>query len=121
MIGLPAGVKVFLACGRTDMRKGMSGLAMQARRCWRRTRFGPRFLLQGPPRRFNQGALLGYAGAVPIRQTSGERTLHLALAGGWGSAADSGAAVDAVGGDRLTGAAADLASGSGGLRRGRLT
>jgi hypothetical protein len=29
VIGLPAGVKVFLACGRTDMRKGMDGLAMQ--------------------------------------------------------------------------------------------
>jgi hypothetical protein len=29
VIGLPAGVKVFLACGRTDMRKGMVGLAMQ--------------------------------------------------------------------------------------------
>ena len=29
MIGLPLGVKVFLACGRTDMRKGMDGLAMQ--------------------------------------------------------------------------------------------
>ena len=29
MIGLPAGVKVFLACGRTDMRKRMDGLAMQ--------------------------------------------------------------------------------------------
>ncbi len=29
MIGLSGGVKVFLACGRTDMRKGMDGLAMQ--------------------------------------------------------------------------------------------
>jgi transposase len=29
VIGLPPGVKVFLACGRTDMRKGMDGLAMQ--------------------------------------------------------------------------------------------
>ena len=29
MIGLPAGVKVFLACGRTDMRKGLDGLAIQ--------------------------------------------------------------------------------------------
>jgi hypothetical protein len=29
VIGLPAGVKVFLACGRTDMRKGMDGLAIQ--------------------------------------------------------------------------------------------
>ena len=30
MIGLPPGVRVWLACGRTDMRKGMDGLAMLA-------------------------------------------------------------------------------------------
>jgi transposase len=29
MIGLPPGVKVYLACGRTDMRKGTNGLALQ--------------------------------------------------------------------------------------------
>ncbi len=28
MIGPPAGMRVFLACGATDMRKGMIGLAM---------------------------------------------------------------------------------------------
>ena len=28
MIALPSGVRVFLACGVTDMRKGMTGLAM---------------------------------------------------------------------------------------------
>jgi transposase len=28
MIGLPGGVRVYLACGVTDMRKGMIGLAM---------------------------------------------------------------------------------------------
>jgi transposase len=28
MIGPPAGVRVYLACGATDMRKGMIGLAM---------------------------------------------------------------------------------------------
>ncbi|MBV8577735.1 MAG: IS66 family insertion sequence element accessory protein TnpB [Acetobacteraceae bacterium] len=28
MIGAPPGVRVWLACGRTDMRKGMDGLAM---------------------------------------------------------------------------------------------
>ena len=28
MIGLSPGVKVYLACGRTDMRKGMDGLAL---------------------------------------------------------------------------------------------
>ena len=30
MIGPPLGVRVWLACGRTDMRKGMDGLAMLA-------------------------------------------------------------------------------------------
>jgi transposase len=30
MIGPPPGVRVWLACGRTDMRKGMDGLAMLA-------------------------------------------------------------------------------------------
>jgi transposase len=30
MIGLPSGVRVWLACGYTDMRKGMDGLAMLA-------------------------------------------------------------------------------------------
>jgi transposase len=28
MIALPPGVRVYLACGATDMRKGMAGLAM---------------------------------------------------------------------------------------------
>ena len=31
MIGPPAGVRVYLACGVTDMRKGMIGLAMLVR------------------------------------------------------------------------------------------
>lgn len=30
MIGLPSGVRVWLACGYTDMRKGMDGLALLA-------------------------------------------------------------------------------------------
>ena len=38
MIPVPSGVRVWLAVGRTDMRKGMNGLALQklwgARRRW---------------------------------------------------------------------------------------
>jgi len=30
MIGLPASTRVFLACGTTDMRKGIDGLAVLA-------------------------------------------------------------------------------------------
>ncbi len=32
MITLPSGVRVWLACGHTDMRKGMDGLAMLAQK-----------------------------------------------------------------------------------------
>jgi transposase len=38
-LGLPAGVRVFLACGRTDMRKGMDGLAMLAQQVLRQDPF----------------------------------------------------------------------------------
>jgi transposase len=40
MIGPPAGVRVWLACGRTDMRKGMDGLAMLAQEVLKQDAFG---------------------------------------------------------------------------------
>ncbi|HEY2417075.1 MAG TPA: IS66 family insertion sequence element accessory protein TnpB [Steroidobacteraceae bacterium] len=40
MIGLPPGVRVWLACGRTDMRKGMDGLAMLAQQVLHEDPFG---------------------------------------------------------------------------------
>lgn len=40
MIGPPPGVRVWLACGRTDMRKGMDGLAMLAQQVLHDDAFG---------------------------------------------------------------------------------
>jgi transposase len=40
MISLPSGARVWLACGRTDMRKGMDGLAMLAQRVLAEDPFG---------------------------------------------------------------------------------
>lgn len=40
MIGPPAGVRVWLACGHTDMRKGMDGLALLAQEVLREDPFG---------------------------------------------------------------------------------
>lgn len=40
MIAIPAGVRVYLATGRTDMRKGMPGLAMLAQEVLRQDPFG---------------------------------------------------------------------------------
>ena len=38
MIGLPAGTRVWLAVGRTDMRKALTGLPPRSRSEWRRFR-----------------------------------------------------------------------------------
>jgi transposase len=40
MIGPPPGVRIWLACGRTDMRKGMDGLAMLAQQVLNEDPFG---------------------------------------------------------------------------------
>ena len=40
MIGLPSGVRVWLACGTTDMRKGMDGLALLAQQVLMEDPFG---------------------------------------------------------------------------------
>ncbi len=40
MIPLPGGARVWLATGRTDMRKGMNGLALQVQEVLRRDPFG---------------------------------------------------------------------------------
>jgi transposase len=40
MISLPPGARVWLACGRTDMRKGIDGLAMLAQQVLAEDPFG---------------------------------------------------------------------------------
>jgi transposase len=48
MIALPPGVRVWLACGRTDMRKGMDGLAMLAQQVLKEDPFsGALFAFRG--------------------------------------------------------------------------
>ncbi len=58
MIALPPGVRVYLACGMTDMRKGMVGLAMLVQQGLVRRSVRRRALrLPWPPRRADQAAL----------------------------------------------------------------
>ena len=58
MIALPSGVRVYLACGVTDMRKGMMGLAMLVQQMLAEDPFdGACFRLPRPPRRADQAGL----------------------------------------------------------------
>jgi hypothetical protein len=77
MIGPGTGVRVYLACGVTDMRKGIAGLSTIAQDVLR----------QKPAL---QGARAG--------------ALSVALGEGWRRAADLGTACDALGRDRLAAA-----------------
>ena len=47
MISVPSGVRVWLAVGRTDMRRGMNGLALQVQEAMGRARESVCF--QRPP------------------------------------------------------------------------
>ena len=61
MISLPSGVRVWLACGHTDMRKGMDGLAMLAQQVLEESPFsGALFAFRG--RRGGLIKLLWYDG-----------------------------------------------------------
>src|ERR1700738_1582358 len=95
MNGLPAGTRVWLAAGATDMRKGFDSLAAQAQTVLGQDPFsGHVFCFRG--RRGDLVKLLWWGGAEP------------------------GATVDAAGGDRLADAAANLAAGAGRLSLGGL-
>lgn len=90
MIGLPAGVKVFRACGATDMRKGMDGLAVQVQTILRQDPFSGHVFVSQAARRSREGALLGHAGPVPfakrldqgrfIRPSPADRVAYLTAA-----------------------------------------
>jgi hypothetical protein len=105
MIGLPAGARVWLAAGVTDMRKGFDGLAAQAQSMLGQDPFSGHVFCLRPPRRSDQAVVVGWRRAVPVRQTAGAGTIRLTARGGWRGGADAGAVVDAAGRDRLADAA----------------
>ena len=89
MIGPGTGVRVYLACGTTDMRKGIAGLAALAQDVLR----------QKP----TSGAVFAFRGR------RGDRVKLLY----WDGQADLGAARHALGGHRLAQAELGCAAGSG--------
>ena len=122
MIGLPAGTRVWLAAGATDMRKGFDSLAAQAQTVLGRDPFsGHVFCFRG--RRGDFVKLLWWDGdgqclfAKRLERGCWRGSpIRVAARRGGDGGADAGATVDAAGGDRLANAAADLAARVGRLR-----
>ena len=99
MIGPGTGVRVYLACGVTDMRKGIEGLAALTQDVLRQKPTGGAvFAFRG--RRGDRLKLLYFDGQVlSLLQGPAERPLSVAVGGGWGRSTDVSANGDAVGRD----------------------
>ena len=116
MNGLPAGTRVWLAAGATDMRKGFDSLAAQAQTVLGQDPFsGHVFCFRG--RRGDLVKLLWWDGdglCLFAKRLERGRFVWPRAEEGHGSA-EPGAIVDAAGGDRLANAAANLAARAGRL------
>jgi transposase len=69
MIPLPSGVRVWLATGHTDMRKGFPSLSLQVQEILHRDPLsGHLFCFRGRPRRSIEGDLARRSGSLPVHQ-----------------------------------------------------
>jgi hypothetical protein len=95
---LPRGVKVHLAFGYIDMRKGIDGLAMLVQGVLRQDPFsGAPVRVPRPQGQSHQDRLLGWYRPLPVHQAARARRLPLAVKrrARWDADADLGAVVDA--------------------------
>ena len=79
MMIVPAGVKVHLALGYTDMRKGMDGLAMLVQETLKKDPFcGHLFAFRGKTGADHQDPVLGWQRAVPVHQADRSGRIRVA-------------------------------------------
>ena len=79
MIPTPSDVRVWLAVGRTDMRRGMNGLALQVQEALQRDpHVGDLFVFRGCARRPDQDPLARRPRAITLRQAAGARSICVA-------------------------------------------
>ncbi len=114
MIPLSQGVRVWLATGHTDMRKGFASLSLLVQEVLRRDPLsGHLFCFRG--RRGDLLKVIWHDGRVPVHEAAGARPLFVAERGGRRGNDLSGAARLSAVGDRLAPSAGKLASDVGGM------
>jgi transposase len=117
VITVPAGVRIYLACGATDMRKGFDSLSVMAQEVLKQDPFaGHLFAFRG--RRGDLVKILYWDGQgfLPVRQAAGEGSLCVADHQGRLGHAHAGAAVDVARRHRLAHATTHLATECRGVR-----
>ena len=100
MISPPAGTRIWIAAGITDMRRGFTGLSAQIQTALEQNPFeGHVFVFAGAARRSDQGSLVRRRRALSFFKTSGARAFCLAPGGCRHCLADAGTIVDDAGRD----------------------
>jgi transposase len=84
MIPVPTGVRVWLATGHTDMRKGFASLSLHVQEVLRRDPLcGHLFCFRGRRGNLFEGDLARWPRCMPVHEAFGTGTLFVAIAGGW--------------------------------------
>lgn len=114
MIPIPSSVKVWLATGCTDMRRGFPGLSLMVQKTLKRDPMsGHLFVFRGP----DQGDLARRPGCLPVHEEARARAVHMAVSGRWHGGDHAGAARLSARRHRLANAAKNLASDVGGMSK----
>jgi hypothetical protein len=110
MIPIPSGVRVWIATGHTDMRRGMQGLALQVQESLKRDpHTGDLYIFRG--RRGDLAKILWHDGiGLSLRQTTGPRKVHMAVGVRRGGVDLGGADGVHARRDRLAESATDVAA-----------
>jgi hypothetical protein len=118
MIGLPAGTRIWIAAGVTDLRRGFTGLSGMVQNALQENPFsGHVFVFRG--RRGDLIKLLWWSGDGPVLicEAIGARKIFLAASDQRNGFADASTVIDVAGRDRLASTGAQLPSRSGGVKR----
>src|SRR3954466_12305932 len=78
MIPIPSGVRVWLATGHTDLRKGFASLSLQVQEVLRQDPLGGHLFCFRPTRRPVEGYLARRPGRVPVHEEAGTGPLFVA-------------------------------------------
>ena len=78
MIPIPSGVRVWLATGHTDMRRGFPSLALQVQEVLKHDPLAF-VLLQGAPLRSDKNYLARFSGSMPVYKKTPKRKIYLAF------------------------------------------
>jgi transposase len=108
---LPASsVRVWLAAGTTDMRRGMNGLALQVQQSLNRDPHAGDVYVSAAAEQSLEDPFARRPWHVALRQAAGMRTIHLAIASRWRRRYHGGAAWLHARRHRLAASAKDLAA-----------